>query len=172
MLCAGTGCESLQRKFVRKAKPQPRPAPIFAFQDYTRTMTPLDRYRKHYAMFDYWNADLLDAVQPRNVTQNFNPKQAQKASREALGELRILQGLLQAEITSQVAPLVEERVALDHQIQQGALGAAQRSAIWRALEQQSRQIHRTLYWRQVEDHLKPFDEAPRSTDSAAEPSGP
>src|SRR3989338_3549725 len=90
LVAALTGCESLQRKLTRKKKPQPPPAPVTVFQDYSAAMTPLDRYQKHYAIFDYWNAGLLAALEARPL----NPKRVTLASTAALGELETMRTLL------------------------------------------------------------------------------
>ncbi|HAM39973.1 MAG TPA: hypothetical protein DDX89_08295 [Candidatus Omnitrophica bacterium] len=150
------GCEALQKKFVRKRKtPLARPTPIIHFQDYTRAITPLDRYRKHYVMFDYWNAELLETLGDRD----FSLKRLRKDSAEALQELRVLQGLLQEDLAAEVDPLIEERASLDRQIHERLLMPSDAGAIRQRLEVQSRQIHRVLSWREVEDRLKIITDA-------------
>ena len=149
LLFTGTGCESFQRKFI-KQKPVERPSAIVNFQDYTHAMTPMERYRKHYALFDYWNAQLLEELQ----THNPNAKRARDASAEALGELRTLQNLLQDEKAAVVAQMIHQREPLDRELQSGSYAASEFSTMVQRLEQQSRQIHRELYWRDVQDRLK------------------
>ena len=145
-----SGCESLQRKFTRKSKrPQPSTTPIINFEDYTRTMTPLDRYRKHYLMFDYWNSDLLDAFSSSTP----NSKRYRRSSTEALGELETLHMLLADDLAAGFTPLIEERRRIDDQLQHDS-SVPQASAICRQLEAQTRQIHRQFFWRDVQDHLK------------------
>jgi len=147
-----TGCEALQRKFVRKKKKATeRPTPVIAFVDYSQAMTPVERYRKHYLMFDYWNAELLDAFQRTPVS----PKKIRLTSQEALNELQIMHGLLQDEAASGLQPLIESRDALNQQLQRSAHVASLREITFRDLERQTRQIHREFFWRDVEDHLKP-----------------
>ena len=95
MLCVALiglcGCEGLQRKFTRQRKhPSARPDPILAFQDYTKAMTPSEKYRKHSLMFDYWNGRLLETLDERPIST----KRVQRDSGEALGELTMLHGLL------------------------------------------------------------------------------
>ncbi len=154
LLVVGTGCEAMQKKFVRKRKtPLARPAPIVTFQDYTRSMTPLDRHRKHYVMFDYWNAELLGALEDRD----FSVKRLRKCSSEALQELRILQGNLQDDLAAEVDPLIHERARLDQQIQQRLLMPSDLGTLRQRLEVQTRQIHRELSWRNVEDRLRQDD---------------
>jgi len=147
-----TGCESFQRKFTRKPKhPGPPPAPIISFQDYTGAMTPMERYRKHYLMFDYWNDELLNALQEASPS----PKRLKRSSTEALNELTALRGLL---VEEQAAPLdrfVEKRARINERLQGGALHQTQASILWRELESQTRRIERDFSWRDVEDYLKP-----------------
>ena len=146
-----TGCESLQRKFTRKSK---RPAaainPILQFKDYTNAMTPLDRYRKHALLFDYWNDELLAALQDRSI----NVKRCRRTSGEALGELKMLQGFLTDAMAAQLEPLIQERAGIDRQFSVGHLSVHQAMMAWRALESQKRQVQRTFFWRDVQDALK------------------
>ena len=163
-----TGCESFQRKFVRKPKQTARVTPIINFQDYTRAMTPMDRYRKHYALFDYWNAELLSALETHATTSpgigqpGTNPKRIKLASEESLQELKALQDLLQDATAAQLTPLVDAREQFDRQLQTGSYSAAQLSVVSHNLEAQTRRIQRELYWRNVEDLLKADATAPVS----------
>jgi len=154
------GCESLQKKFTRK-KPYVRPAPIVSFQDYTRAMTPLDRYRKHYALFDYWNSELLATLQgsssvaaPGTGQSSINPKRAKLASQESLQELHTLQGLLQDDQAVLLQPILDERAQINDHVQKGSYSGSQLSALVRLLDAQTRRIHREFFWRRVEDRLK------------------
>jgi hypothetical protein len=148
---SATGCESLQRKFTRKSK---RPAavvnPILTFEDYTQAMTPLDRYRKHALLFDYWNDELLTALQERSL----NAKRCRRTSGEALAELTTLQGFLMEAMAAQLEPLIQERARIHQQLSAGTLSAHQAMMAWRALEAQKREVQRTFYWRDVQDALK------------------
>lgn len=156
-LLAAGGCESLQRKLVRKPKgPKAKLTPIIAFQDYSRAMTPLDRYRKHYLMFDYWNNDLLESLKE----QHPNGKRLKRASADALEELRTLQQLLVEEKAAELTPLIEERAQLDQQLQSPGLNLSVANTLARQLETQSRLIHRSFFWRDAQDHLKPAPEPP------------
>ena len=152
-LAAGlTGCESLQRKFTRKPKhPAAAPTPIISFQDYTRTMTPVDRYRKHYMMFDYWNSELVESLQDSSP----NPKRFKRASGEALDELKTLRSLVTDDVAPQFDPLIEQRTKVNDQLQSANFSESLANAVAHAMEGQGRQIHRELFWRDVEDHLKP-----------------
>ncbi len=152
VLSAGlVGCESLQRKFTRKPKhPVPRPDPIIHFHDYTQAMTPLDRYQKHYMLFDYWNHQLLAALE----SSPLNPKRYKRASTEALGELEQLKGLVADEAAVRFDPLLQERAKLDRELQRGMFSDTQARTILHVLERQTRQIHRDVFWRDMQDSLK------------------
>jgi len=145
-----TGCEAFQRKLVRKSRPKPPPAPIIKFQDYSRSMTPVERYQKHYMLFDYWNDDLLRALQEGAP----NHKRYRRASEDALTELTVMKDLLQGEAGGRLAPLIEERTRLHAQLRSGSLGPTEANAVWRRLETQTRRIHREFFWRDVQEHLK------------------
>lgn len=152
LLVSVAGCESLERKFVRKSKtPKPPPTPIISFQDYSQAMTPLDRYRKHYMIFDYWNDDLIQALQ----SPPLNPKRYKQASSESLAELQTMQQLVNDEFAPRFDPLIAARVKLDRELQTGNVGEGQTSFLCRTLETQKRQLHRDFFWRDVQDRLKP-----------------
>ena len=145
-----TGCESLQRKLTRKKKAQPPPAPVTVFQDYSAAMTPLDRYQKHYAIFDYWNAGLLAALEARPL----NPKRVTLASTEALGELETMKTLLTEAAAARLDLLVKEQA----EIHREAIGPgldARSATVARRLEAHIRSIHRDFFWRKIQDELKP-----------------
>ena len=144
------GCESLARKFTRKPKHGPeRPSPVISFKDYGNGSTPLDRYRKHYMLFEYWNAELMDELQQAMM----NAKRARRASHEAVQELQILRGLLQEPLRARIDPVIGQRQQLDGQLKTDALTAAQRATVSRLLEQQTRQLHRDFASRKVQDKL-------------------
>jgi hypothetical protein len=152
LLVACGGCESLQRKFTRKPKqPGPAPNPIIQFQDYTRAMTPLDRYRKHVLMFDYWNHELMDAF----GSSPLNPKRYKHSSSESLMELETMRDLLQDDAAARLQPLIEERTKLNRRLQGGNIPEPSVSMMTRALEGQTRRINREFSWRDMEEHLKP-----------------
>ena len=152
-----TGCESLQRKFTRKPKQAPKPlAPIITFQDYSRAMTPMDRYRKHYMMFDYWNDELMEALQGSTP----NPKRFKRASEEALTELQTMKELLIDDVAVRLDPLLEERAKIHRQLQAPSFNTGSANTIGRTLESQTRQIQREFFWRDVQESLKPQDSAP------------
>ena len=154
-----TGCESLQRKFTRRSKkPQGLPTPVINFQDYSQAMTPLDRYRKHYLIFDYWNGELLAGLSAHPL----NPKRYKRASSESLAELQAMQSLLAEETAGRMTPVIEQRAKLNRQLQSPAFSEAQSAVTARAVEQQTLQIHRDFFWHDVEDQLKPPSATPGS----------
>lgn len=152
-LVAGlTGCESFQRKFTRKSKiPKPPPTPIINFEDYTRAMTPLDRYRKHYMMFDYWNTELIDTL----AASPLNPKRFKRASTDALEELKTIRTLVSDEVAARLTPLIEERAKIDDRLQREAFSPTLVHGLRHTLEVQQREIRRHFFWRDVQDQLKP-----------------
>ncbi len=146
------GGESLQRKFTRKPKhPTAPPSPIVKFLDYTRAMTPMDRYRKHYLIFEYWNSELLTALQDRPM----NAKRFKHASKESLAELQVLQGLVTDEVAARMAPIVAGRAKVHQRLQGGTVQTVHATMVMRDVDAQTRQLNREFYWRRMEDQLKP-----------------
>ena len=156
LLFLSGGCESLQRKFTRKPKnPPPKQSPIIRFQDYSHSLTPLDRYQKHYLMFDYWNNELVDSLQ----TSRFSIKRVRRASNGAVSELRTLRELLQEEDAKKFQPLLKERESLDRDLNR-AVSPAQVDTFRRRIENQTRAIHRDYSWSKVQDRLRSETAAP------------
>lgn len=151
LLSAGVGCEALQRKFTRTPKRQAAaPTPIVQFQDYTKAMTPLDRYRKHFLIFEYWNAELIDVFTQPSISA----KRVQQTSAEALAELKRLQRLLNDEAAARLEPMITDRGLLDERLQAGRYWPGEHAVIQRTLERQAREITRKFAWREVEDQLQ------------------
>ena len=151
LLVAATGCESWQKKFIRKSKKSKTAyTPIINFEDYSHAMTPLDRYRKHDLLFDYWNAELLAALQEKNM----NSKRCIRASEEALTELRTMSSLLGEERAARLAPLIDERARAHNELTSGLLDGQRANRTWHVLEEQTRRLHREFSWREVQDQLK------------------
>jgi len=149
ILCA-VGCESVQKKFIRKGKTPERPSPVITFQDYTQSLTPMDRYQKHYAMFDYWNTLLMEELRSPTVNQ----KRLTHASSEALQELTTLRDLLKEGASATADQCVRERERINQQLQSGLYQVAQLSVMEHGLEMQTQHIHRELYWRSVQEQLQ------------------
>ena len=162
-LVAVFGCESLQRKFTRKPSNLKPVTPIIQFHDYAQAVTPLDRYRKHTLLFEYWNSTLLDALQ----SKAFNAKRAKKASSESLQELQTLKGLLQDDIAGKMAPLIAEREQIHQQIHTGRVTPSQASGVIRRLETQARALHRDFHWNDIQDHLVEQKPEPQKTAEAS-----
>jgi hypothetical protein len=164
-----SGCESVQRKFTRKPKgPRAAPTPVINFQDYSQAMTPLERYRKHYLMFDYWNDDLMDSLKARPL----NAKRLRLSSAESLNELTTLKDLVEERIQERIVPLIEHRARINEQIQKGRISAPTAGLMWQELDQQSRTIRRDLFWRRVEDQLRPQEAAVSAQGAAPAPPAP
>ena len=160
-----SGCESMQRKFTRKPKtPRETPTPIIRFQDYTQAMTPVERYQKHYMLFDYWNSELMGGLQSKPV----NNKQLKAASKESLVELNTLKSLVADDLAPSLDPLLETRNRIDRQLRTGNLSDGAANNIWRELEKDTRAFQRDFFWRDVQDRLKPRP-APAPSASASSP---
>ena len=150
LLACGGCSEAWQRKFIRKKKtPDAKPNPIITFEDYSKMITPLDRYRKHFLMFQYWNEELLGALGDASP----NPKRVGKASEESLAELREMQRLLQDEAVGRMQSIVDERASVDRQLR-GLLSPSQVGLLVTQVDRQTRAIRRDWFWRDVEEQIK------------------
>ena len=125
--------------------------PIIKFQDYTQAMTPIERYQKHYMLFDYWNDELMGGLQSKPI----NTKQLRAVSKESLAELETLKSLIADDLAASIEPWLETRKRIDRQLRAGNLSETGANGIWRELEQQTRVFQRDFFWRDVQDRLKP-----------------
>ena len=151
-----SGCESVQRKFTRKPKVAVAPpSPIIKFQDYTRVISPIDRYRKHYLMFEYWTGELIRELRRRVGQEPTNLKRIQATSKESLAELEVLHSLLNEQAAARLAPLLSARIKADTKLQ-ARLDSPRVRLIQGVLEAHKRQIHREFHWRKIEADLNPF----------------
>ena len=169
-LLAGAGCESMQQKFTRrKTKVEEAPAPVITFEDYSRTQTPLDLYRKHYLMFEYWNSELQDALESSPV----NPKRVRLASEESYLELQSLQRLLTEEAGAPLAAVLEERRGLNAQLNNQSLSRPAAQLLKKPIDAHARLINGQFFWRTMKDRLKPpavpAQDAATSPEAAATP---
>lgn len=156
LLVAGAGCESMQRKFTRtKTKDEAAPSPVISFEDYNRSVTPLDLYRKHYLMFEYWNSELQNELESRAI----NPKRLRLASDESLIELGQLQGLLTEEAGVPLTAVIQERRAVDRQLRDANLNPSQAQVIKKTIDAHGRLLNGRFFWRSVKDQLKSRDGA-------------
>jgi hypothetical protein len=156
VVLACAGCESMQKKFTRKPKePVARPSPVVSFRNYMEGTTPMERYRKHYAMFSYWNDQLITELQQRDVS----PKRAKRASQGALQELDTLRDLLRDDAVAELQPIIQGWVQVDKQLDSTVTAGVQLKSTARILETQTRQLSRRFDWRKVEDRLKLAEDA-------------
>ncbi|MDP3769262.1 MAG: hypothetical protein Q8S13_14715 [Dehalococcoidia bacterium] len=156
----------MQRKFVRKKKGEVEaPSPIITFEDYNRAIAPIDLYRKHYLMFEYWNTELQRELEGRVV----NPKRVRLASEESLTELGALQRLLTEEAGAELAPVIEERRAVDRQLRDKGMNRYQGQIVKKTIDAHGRLMNGRFFWRSVKDQLKPREGA--GPDAVIPPSG-
>jgi hypothetical protein len=159
---AVSGCsEAWQRKFIRKKKTAAaRPDPIITFEDYSKLISPLDRYRKHFLMYQYWNDELMGALKDRTP----NPKRVARSSEQSLAELREMRRFLDEAAAEEFSPIIAEREGIDRQLQ-GSMSPAQSGLLLSQVERQTRVVRGKWFWRTVEDRVQ----APAAEPSTAEP---
>ncbi len=151
VLTGAGGCESLQRKFTRIPKhPTSPPTPIVAFRDYEGALTPVERYRKHFLLWSYWNDTLIETLRD----PPHNDKRIAYLSGEALEEMAVLQTLLSETVATRLDPLLAWRRTIHQELVRGAVSPSQVDRIVRGFESQKRVLHREFFWKDVVDSLQ------------------
>jgi len=146
-----TGCSTLpalQRKFIRKKKHHPPPAVRVTTKDYALSLSPEERYRRHFALWDFWHAEMLEGL-------GDSRKKTLRAVDEAMAELEALRGLLVPEQGEKMTAHLGRLDQLRRELSKDALSS---TAIfrWRSvLEQQQRVIRRELSWKDVQESIHP-----------------
>ena len=97
-----------------------------------------------------------------------NAKRLKLASSESLNELTALQGLVADDLVGTFTPLIEVRTKINKRVQAGSVSESSANDIWRELDAQSRTIRRELFWRNVQDRLKPAQTPKAELPPAAE----
>lgn len=146
MLVAGmaAGCESVQRKFVRKTKAAKPPTPVVHFKSYEPTQSVEELYKRQLLQWSFWNGELVGGF-------GVSEKKIQHASRETLDVLLELQRFLPAAKARPLQSLIDEHRQLDARIQRGYLDDAEEQRLKRRFEFQQRAVTRDFSWRDVKD---------------------
>lgn len=142
---------ALQRKFIRK-KQRPPPAVTITTKDYDLHLSPEERYRRHFVMWDFWHAEILEGL-------GESRKKALRAAEESLAELAALRSLLLPPMAEKVNPHMARLEQLRQDLSKDVLTgmALQR---WRStVEQQQRVIRRELAWKGVQDFVVSLEPA-------------
>ena len=137
---------TIQKKFTRKIY-HPPPAAAIATKDYESQLSPEERYRRHYAMWDFWQAELMEGL-------SGNTKRAIRAAEEGLGELQAMQSLLVPDKREPLGVLIARWTLLRDQLVQGTMSdtACYR---WRSeLESQKRTLHHDFAWQRVQESVQ------------------
>ena len=167
LLVAGLvgGCDSLQRKFIRKPKNVTPPTPIVHFKPYEPTQSAEELYKHHLMLWEFWNGELVGGF-------GVSEKKIQHASKETLAELLELQRFLPEPKAQQLQKLIDEHRQLDARIQSGYLNDATEQTLKRHFEYQQRAVTRDFSWRDVKDLARiPDRDAPPPGDSTPQTPG-
>ena len=137
---------AIQRKFTRKTA-HPTPAVAITTKDYESQLSPEERYRRHYAMWDFWHAELMEGL-------GGNSKRAIRAVEEGMAELQALEALLVPEKRAQLAGHVERLERLHQELVKGTMSDTARYR-WRPeLELQQRTLHHDFAWQHVQEDVR------------------
>ena len=155
VIAATGGCAmipTIQRKFTRKTY-HPPPAVAITTKNYELNLSPEERYKRHWAMWAFWNDELLDGL-------GASRKRTLRAAEESIQELTTLQNFLAPEtgagLAAHIMLLERLRTEADKDLLSG-----QSISRWRSdVERQKRYIQRQFTWSDVQEHLKPTQQTP------------
>ncbi len=155
LLAGTTGCETVKRKFTRKPKTTQGPEPIFTLDEEYRPEFPPDvRYQAHFA---YWKAahdDLLEGLGQATRLRR------ERATRQAIKELRAMQALLQGPPADGLGRFIAEMERLAQRLDDPVLDAPRLSVMRSSIESLYRRIDSGYDFHRVKAHLKSEAPAP------------
>ena len=165
MLMAGLlgGCDTVQRKFIRKPKNVKPPTPVVRFTSYEPTQSMEALYKRQLLQWSFWNGELVGGF-------GVSEKKIQHASKETLDVLLELQRFLPEAKAQQLQKLIDEHRQLDRRIQRGYLNDADEQMLKRRFEYQQRAVTRDFSWKDVKDTARiPDRDAPPPSAGSGSP---
>lgn len=93
VMVSSAGCESLSRKFIRKSKKDKEQMQmVLSPEEYTGSeMTKEEKYRHYFFYWESWHGELI-----QSLNENGNKKKQLDSAEEAVKNLAIVRGLLNA----------------------------------------------------------------------------
>lgn len=155
LLAGTTGCEAMKRKFTRKPKTTQGPEPIFTLdEEYHPEFPPDVRYQAHFA---YWKAAHDDLLEDLGQATRLR---RERATRQAIKELRAMQALLEGPPADGLGQLIVEMERLADRLNDPVLDAPRLSVMRSSIESLRRRIDSGYDFHRIKSHLKSEAPAP------------
>lgn len=143
-----SGCASMQRKFTRKKKEEPKRSVVYIDEgQYKKKFSNDYYYKSHYTLWKSWQSDWMDLLGGNN-------KKLERAAQETVGHLESLHGYLKDEKAAELAPMLEELKKMRVQVESGHPSRSEQPAMRGDLERLKRLVANDFYYDRIKDDLK------------------
>lgn len=142
------GCASLRKKFTPQKTIKPKQTKLYyiAGQDYARPDSET-LYRRYYAYWRGWEGDLIQYLGENLLADR-------KHGREALDNLKKMQGLLNAEAAIKLQPAVDELSRITEKIYGGELSVLTAQRLKSDLNRHKLRIEKEFIYSKITDVVK------------------
>lgn len=147
MIILLSGCEGLQRKFVRQPKQKQKPIPVVQTVDYSKDLRVEELYKKHFLFWKSWHNELIDRLEE-------NYKKRISCFDSLISSLKSMRKYLSEEKAAEIDPFISQIEALEPEIKQERLSTSEAYRIRTTLEKTRRQIDKRFSYRDVKDFLR------------------
>lgn len=143
-----TGCEAIQRKFVRKNKKEPLRPKFYQEGLSSETRPNIELYMMHYMYWKTWHEDLV-------VKAGDNAKRDKLAFSEVFSNLKDMQKRLLEEKAKEIDVYIEEMQKIAREIEKGKAGTMRLAFLREQLDRIRARIVRKFYYKKIADYILP-----------------
>jgi len=149
-LLTGTGCASVEKKFIRKKKaPEHVAAAVYIEQGpYQKKYSNAYYYKSHFTLWKSWQEELLN-----NLGEN--QKKVQRCAQEALGQLTEMNQYLVAAKQAELKPNLDSLKEITDKIDGGQYSKSGEADARTELEKIKRIVSNNFYFDKVKNELVP-----------------
>ncbi len=144
------GCETVQRKFTRKAKEPKHVTSVIPLSEgsYQKKFSNEFYYKSHYTLWKSWHSDLIQSL-------GENQRKVERAGQEALGHLTELKAYLVPEKQAELNFQIEDLSKIVGRINAGNTSASEIPFMRASLEKIRRIVASNFYFNKIKDQMVP-----------------
>ncbi|PIU42166.1 MAG: hypothetical protein COS99_01755 [Candidatus Omnitrophica bacterium CG07_land_8_20_14_0_80_42_15] len=141
-----TGCETIQKKFVRKNKETKPIEKYYELEKYSREPSDVV-YKRHYIYWKTWQEELINRISEDNYKKNM------RCSSEIVSNLEDMQRYLVKEKAKELEPYINKMRDIAKELDNRLLGFAKKNQIKSMLEKTYREIKREFSYAKVGNYI-------------------